>query len=210
MPRLSARPPGYTVPPLSRLGRRPRDTAIITDYRPPPYLIPICWLTGDVTLRLDQPINTATVTQSGVGDAYAESAASVAEYGVWATSATLYDPIPEDAGNLASWTVNYFASPRMRAPSLTLDLLAGGRTDAEIAMLLRIPRFSRIQLTGVPAEFPEGASTLIVRGVTHQRGIQVRRMTITTGPVVGAVLGTPGPWFRIDSSTIGGSDVVPF
>jgi hypothetical protein len=186
------------------------DTAVVTDYRPPPTEIPICWLTGDVTLRLDQPFNYAEVTQSGANAASDRNASAIAEVGVFPFYATLSTIIEADTASLASWIVDYQAAPRMRAPTLTIDLLASGRTDTEIAMLLGIRRFSRIRLTGVPAEFPEGASSLIVTGSTHDRGVRVRRLKLTTRSVIGSTPGTPGPWFRIGSSLIDGTDVIPF
>lgn len=174
----------------------------------PPVQIPICWLSMPVRLRMEQPVDQTTIDRPGGVPTYAIDRASIAEYGVYPFDATLATATAADPANLASWVLTYRSQPQMSAPSLTIDLLY--RTDSEKRLVLGVAIGRRIQLTGVPAEFPEGASSLIVTGIQHTVGVTVRRVTWTTDPVPGTDPGVPGPWFYLDSSALGGSDVVPF
>lgn len=68
-----------------------------------------------------------------------------------------------------------------------------------------------VTLTGPTAHgWPTGATELVVEGITHSITADVRTVTWNTAPIVGAVAGVPGPWFYLDDSRLGGTDVVPF
>lgn len=189
-----------------RLRRRTRYASIPVAGLPlTPTDIPLCWLTQPLTLRLDQPFTHAEVTQVDGATARADATGATVVYPFTATLTTAVDA---DPSNLASWIVTYFANPRMRSPSLTINLLY--RTDAEKLMLLRVGRNQRIRLTGLPVEWPAGANTLAVRGIQHEATTYSRTLTWVTGPVVGASPGIPGPWFRRGTSARGGTDVRPF
>jgi hypothetical protein len=55
-----------------------------------------------------------------------------------------------------------------------------------------------------------GSSTLFVEGITRVECAGQRTVTWNTSPVIGAAAGQVGPWFRLNSSLLGGSDLVPF
>lgn len=175
---------------------------------PPPTEIPLCWFTQPVPLRLERAVNDATVTQSDGAESHAEDADSVDDYTVNSFAATLSTRTAADARNLASHTVRYGAEPRTRSPQLTLDLMH--RTDIERWRILRVRQGDRITLTGVPAEFPTGADSLVISGIQHQIGLTVRRVQWTTTAVVGSTPGVPGPWFYTDDSLSDGTDLLPF
>jgi hypothetical protein len=176
---------------------------------PLPAEIPICWLSSPVMLRMEQPYTTAAITRSGGSSPYRDaSAANRAEYGDFSFTAELSTPTTADPANLAHWTITYQSTPRMRSPQLAINLMF--RTDTEKLMLLRIGRWTRIKLTGVPPEFPEGASSLVVAGMKHQISLGGRMLYITTAAVIGSAAGVPGPWFRFGSSAWGGTDIIPF
>lgn len=208
MPTRLFRPPGHNPDPRSPLGRPRFDAKAVADPQPAPTQIPICWLSQPVQLRLEQPYNYAEVGQANGTRAVANDADSVSEVGTFAFTATLNTMLDADPAALATWTVAYQATPRVGAPTLIIDLLY--RTEAEISMLLRIDRHQRIQLTGVPPEFPEGASNLVITGRTNELAVNRRRITFTTAPVIGLTAGIPGPWFRVDASLLDGSDILPF
>jgi hypothetical protein len=171
--------------------------------------IPICWLSQPVTLRMDPPWTEAEVSVSSGGmPGRAADPAAVAEYGSNTFTATLTTAIAADATNLATWKVTHQAEPRVRSPQLTVNLMH--RTDTERQLLLGIARNRRIQITGVPPEFPEGAASLVVAGISHELSLSARLIRITTRPVIGTTSGVPGPWFRLATSELGGSDLVPF
>jgi hypothetical protein len=170
-----------------------------------PAEIPVCWLTAPLTLRLDKPFNYAEVTQiDGATARYTAPGATV----IYPFSATLTTAVDADPTNLAHWTVTYNTTARMRSPSLTINLLH--RTDDEKVFLLGIGRNRRIRLTGLPAEWPSGANTLVVRGIQHRATTYGRTVTWVTGPVIGTTAGAPGPWFRWGTSYWSGIDTRPF
>jgi len=201
-------PPAATLPDWPRLGIRRPASAVVGTIPPPPIDIPICWLSNPVNLRLERPFNYAAVTPQGFPTATKRDADSIAEVGVCPFEAALHTPIAADAANLANWIVTYQATPRTRAPSLLIDLMY--RTDQERILLRRIERNMRIRLTGTPAEFPEGANSLVVTGITNELGLAVRQITLTTTYVLGSTPGVPGPWFRTDVSATDGTHVVPY
>jgi hypothetical protein len=177
---------------------------------PAPTQIPYSWLSPPFRARADQPINDVTVTQFGGGTAYQTSAASIARYGDSAAPYTLETAQDGDMQSLAAWVIDHYATSRMRCPSLTLNLFGPTRTDAEKWLVLGVTIGTRIQITGAPATWPEGTSTLIVEGIAHQVGGNVRLVTWNTSPVIGATPGVVGPWFKLNSSPINGTDTVPF
>jgi hypothetical protein len=202
-------PPGFSPPKWPRLGRR-RDTGLPGgSLAPLPFEIPICWFTGKVNLKLDQPFTTAAVsTDAGTYPYRNAHVANRDEYGDFPFTATLATGVLTDASNLAHWTITYRSTPRMRGPALWINLLM--RSDAEKLALLRLARWSRFVITGVPAEFPEGASSLILAGMTHHIGVASRLIRITTASVIGSTPGVPGPWFRYGSSSWGSAtDSIP-
>lgn len=175
---------------------------------PPPVEIPICWLSPPVPLRPEVRYNDATVSILGGTAAVYQDAASIDEYGSAPFDATLASAVTDDASNLATWVVTYFADPYMRSPEFVIDLLY--RTDVQRQRLLGLQRDQRIVLTGVPDEFPEGADSLVISGIRHEVGLTQRRLRLTTRAVVGTTPGVPGPWFYFDSSLPDGTDAVPF
>lgn len=205
---MPVNPPTNAAPRWPRLGTSRPASPVVGTIPPPPFDIPICWLSNDVMLRLEKPVNFAAVTVNGGATATKTDIASRDEYGSFPFTATLHTPIAADAANLAVWTIAYRATPRTRAPELIIDLMY--RSDEERIFLRRIERNCRIRLTGVPAEFPEGASSLVVSGITNEIGYAVRRLTFTTDYVLGIVPGVPGPWFRTDVSSLDGPHVVPY
>lgn len=172
-----------------------------------PASIPVTWLSQPLTLRLQQPITHAEVTQTDGSTARAD-ATTLATYGVFPFTATLSTAVDADATNLAHWTVTYNATPRMTSPSIVINLLY--RSDDEKWTLLNIGRGRRIRITGLPTQWPTGADTLVVRGIRHETTEFTRALSWVTEPVVGTTAGVPGPWFRWDSSGFGGTDIRPF
>lgn len=176
---------------------------------PAPTEIPLLWLSQPLPHRMDPPYNDAEVTQAeGGAVARRRDKTSIAEIGVQPYTATLNTATAGDAAALAAYVIAQRGEARVRSPRLTVNLLL--RTDSERKRLLRIRRGRRILITGVPAEFPEGADSLVVTGISHEIGVTTRLLHLTTAAVVGTTPGVPGPWFRLGSSVIGGDDVYPF
>lgn len=178
---------------------------------PTPTQIPYAWLSPPFRARADRPLNDQTVTRTGGATGYAPNAASIARFGSVSNPVTLETAVDADAQALANWQTTYYTNPRMRCPSLTVNLFGPSRSDPEKWRTLGVKIGTRIQITGAPATWPEGTTSLIVEGVTHQIGQGVRTVTWNTSPVIGATPGMVGPWFRLNGgSFIDGTDPVPF
>lgn len=200
-------PPAFSPPAWPRLGRRTDAGPAIGGLAPAPVEIPVCWLGDTISLRLEKPLTTARVSRSG-STAISRNDAALATFGDNPFTALLSTVTGADPSNLAHWTITYRAAALMRSPGFTINLLI--RSDDEKLMLLRIVHGQRIKLTGVPPEFPEGASSLVVTGIGHDIGVTKRTIRFTTSQVIGVAPGVPGPWFRLGSSSTGGTDIVPF
>jgi hypothetical protein len=176
---------------------------------PTPTQIPYDWLSPPARFRADQPINDTAVTRSGAETAYLSNQPSIDLYGDFATQETIDTISPDDPASLATWLIAYYAGHRMRCPAVTLNLLS--RTTADIWTILGVRIGTRIQITGAPATWPEGTSSLIVEGIAHSISQNGRTVTWTTSPVIGATPGAVGPWFKLNGgSSVNGTDVVPF
>jgi hypothetical protein len=173
-----------------------------------PAQIPLCWLSRSIVLRLNRPINHAEVSQVNGVSAREDNDPSIATNGVFPFTATLTTAVDADTANLGHWVVTYFGDPRMHLPVLTVDLMY--RTDDQKRFLLRLGVGQRIQLTGVPSTWPQGADHLVIVGVAHDISRVVRRLRFTASALVGSTLGQSGPWFRWGDSRWDGSDVRPF
>ncbi len=202
-------PPAVGRPGGPRLGARRGDTTSSVGLAPVPVEIPICWLSQPVRLRLERPFTTAAVARYGRGTAYAyASDADRAASGDQEFGATLDCACSADPSALATWTVTYRAQQLTRSPELVINLMH--RSDAERALILSLQRNQRIKLIGVPPEFPVGADTPVISGITDNVGLSTRLVRLTTRAVVGTSPGVAGPWFRAGSSLVGGPHIVPF
>lgn len=200
-------PPARTAPAWPRLGRQLLSAQVVP-IAPAPVEIPLHWLTTPVRLRLEQPVTTSAVDNAGFGTAYDSDSTALATYGDFPFAASLQSATSQDGPNLASWSVTYRSTPLTRAPELTIDLMH--RTDPERATLLQLQRHQRIRLIQTPPEFPQGATELIISGITHEIGVTQRRIRFTTRPVIGTSVGVSGPWFRLGVSALDGTDHLLF
>lgn len=152
--------------------------------------IPYAWLLRGLRLQEDRPINDVTASLVGGGSTRRSDAASIQRYGVGDGSVTLDTAVDADLGNRASWTVAAYKAPRMRCPQLVIDLLP--RTDSQRASLLALEIGDRIELTGGPSTIPPDARHLIVEGfMPDEIGVETRRMTLNTSPLLGPSTGAP-------------------
>ncbi len=184
---------------------------------PTPVQIPYAWLSPPLRSRPDKPMTTAAVSQSNGGDTGTSNTqfneASLTEYGDNAFTATLNTACAGDIANLAKWILDFYATapsavPRARFPSLTINLAA--RAPHEIWRILDITLGTRVSITDTPAGWPAGASEQVVEGIHHAAGANERWVEFNTAPVVGSTAGAAGPWFRLDTSMLGGTDVMPY
>ncbi|MFI2650209.1 hypothetical protein [Micromonospora fulviviridis] len=151
--------------------------------------IPYGWLLRGLRFREDTPINDATASQAGSYTRRSDPA-SITRYGVGSDSVTLESAIDADPGNWAAWTVATYATPRLRCPQLVIDLLP--LTAAQRAQLLALEIGQRIEVTGGPSTIPPAARHLIIEGFAPDEiGVETRRITLNTSPLLGPSAGTP-------------------
>ncbi len=212
--------PGTKAPPVFKPGKRPpigtRRPAIAATpgLAPAPVQIPYSWLQPVLRTRVDKPYTTAAVTRgSSNAVAYAQDDAALQEYGDNPFTATLYTACDADPANLASWTLDYFATQPADVPRtrfLALRICLSKRTEEEKFLLLQSVAVGvRISIYNHPATWPVGLSEQVVEGIHHIIAAP-RDMELITSPVIGADHGQAGPWFRIGVSSWGGTDVIAF
>jgi hypothetical protein len=170
--------------------------------------IPWTWLSGPLRFRPDPPINSAAVTTDGGGTSYASDKDSIDEYGQWPFTHTTNSANDKDAANLAAWIVEYYKDPRVRLAQA--NLILNKRTPAECRRVLRQEIGNKIQISGTPTGWPEGAVNLLIEGITHRSAVDVRTVTWSLSPLIGSEPDAAGPWFRLNGSQLGGDDVLPW
>lgn len=184
--------------------------------------IPWIWLTVPLAIRPDVPINSAQITQVGQSASTAVAASSIAAYTTFTAATDLQTILDPDASNYALWLVTYYANPLLRCPMVTMDLVP--RTPAERATILGAEIGQRFTLTAgtvidangnpyvipIPARLPTAVQSMVIEGITHTSSVTVRTVTWACAPLIGATPGVEGPWFRLDSSTLGDTDAMPF
>lgn len=207
----------------------PAAALIVNDWfwgggAPDPTLIPWTWLSVPLTIRQDQPINSAQITGVGNATAVANDTASQAIYTVFSASATLATVLVADALNLARHLVTYYASPLTRCPTWTFDLTQRVADEEKWRILGRelgdratlAPSTITDLVTGasitlpVPAALPAAARSIVIEGIEHSSAPTGRVTAWTTSPLLGPTPGVEGPWFRLGTSRLDGTDPIPF
>jgi hypothetical protein len=114
---------------------------------------------ADYAPKLDRStlVNDVTVDNPTTGEtARATDTASSDEYGVATGSATSvansYDPLQQKA----AWLLASYAEPRMRVPSLTVDVLAHQGLTPSAQTLLGVTVGDALGVESLPAQAPEG------------------------------------------------------
>jgi len=197
---------------------RPTVAAVMTDWyfgatAVAPVQIPFSWISTPAQWRSDRPFTSAAIAVTGGTTVYASDEDSRTEFGDNQYAATLDTDTPADAASLAAHAMFYYATdpagvPRRRFTRLVFVLNA--RTQPEQWRIVNVRQGDRITITGAPATWPASVLTQVVDGIAHSIGSDARQVAWLTSPVIGEVDGTPGPWFRLDASLIGGTDKTPF
>jgi len=205
----------------------PPVSAVVADWfwaggPPDVTVIPWTWLQVPLKLRADQPMNVVEITRVNQAAALATNEASRTTNGTFPAKGTLDTIIPDDAYNYAAWLVTYYANPLLRAPVFSMPLQF--RTVDEVPRILGRTVGDRFTLgpstvrdgsgavvvLPVPAGLPAGAQSLVISGIAHTSSVTDRVVSWTTAPLLGSAPGVEGPWFRIDSSMLDGTDQRPF
>lgn len=180
---------------------------------PDPTEIPYIWLAPPLTFRPERPINSAVVNQNSGVTTRRSDRTSQNEWGVNTFTETLHTAVDADPGNLGDHIMTFYATqpgavPRSRSSAMTFNLLK--RTQSECQRLLRVARGERIRITDAPADWPQGATELVVEGRASVIAVDERWLSWWVAPVIGSTDGVSGPWFRWDASSWDGTDLRPF
>lgn len=171
--------------------------------------IDLTWLTGQWRHRVQPPINAATITSGNGTSATTVNAASQLEYGQYnyPGNTSLASAVPEDASNLGAWLTTFYAAPAVRAPAMTVDLLAKSNTIRHTVLAREIS--DRIAISGLPVNAPEGIGAQFIEGIQHRIRPLRRTVTFNTSPLVGYLPGTTPTWPVVGTAVVATSTLIP-
>lgn len=107
---------------------------------------------------------------------------SQAEYGMAATSISTMANSSQEPFSLATWLVNSYSTPKMRAGSVTVDvaLQSGGSPSGSACLGVDIS--SVIRITGLPSQLGGGSIDYFVEGYTENIGANTYTITYNLSP----------------------------
>lgn len=109
-------------------------------------------------------VNESSVTggPSGTLSASATNPASIDDYGVYRTTADLLSDDRNELLAAADWAVSRFSEPRVRIPTVPLDVL---NADVDLqGALLAADIDTRMTIVGLPAQAPAASMEFIIEG----------------------------------------------
>lgn len=123
--------------------------------------------------------NDVTVTgPAGIGRAV--DASSIDDYGLATSSWETSDTGPAAAAEAAGWAITNRAQPRVRVPSLTVDVLTSGLDPLE---LMALDVSSRIRVTNLPVQASSDGD-FFVEGYTELLSATEHTLTFNVSPAV--------------------------
>lgn len=156
---------------------------------------------SDYAPKLDRStlVNDVTVENPTTGEtARATDATSSDEYGIATGSATSvawsYDPLAEKA----TWLINSYAEPRIRVPSLTVDVLAHQGLTPSAQTLLGLTVGDLLAVTNAPTQSDTTDPEYFVEGYTESIGPESYEITFNLSPAYPTT-----STFILDSATRG-------
>lgn len=177
--------------------------------------VPYSWLRDGVQAQRTLT-NAAAITQAGAGTTTYRDAASVLRYGEELYEATVDTVVDVDVEVLARFAVDYGKAPTMRLDQFAVDL--DQLTEAQQHTLLAAVIGDRLHITGAPTYWPVSMTVLYLEGRSLTHDDQGRVLTMTASPVLGQAVDGAGhvldagqpTWFVLDTSALGGTDVLPY
>lgn len=107
--------------------------------------------------------------------------ASVANYGLYQQSVDLLTTSQYEADDFANWIVNLYGTPKVRVPSVTVDLV-GQTSTALTTSLLNLELGDKITFTNLPSQAPASTMSFFVEGYTETIGYQTHKLTLNLSP----------------------------
>lgn len=170
--------------------------------------VDLLWIAKPWQHRVQPPVNAARITGAGNATAVTRNDTSVAEYGEYEVQGSIETATDADARNLALWYTSQYVDPRMRAPVMKFDLMAKSNTIRHTILGREIS--DRFNLSGLPANAPEGLNSQFIEGITHRISVLTRTVEWNTSPMVGSLPGVPATWAQVGTSVVGSSTVIPY
>lgn len=156
---------------------------------------------SDYAPRLDRStlVNDVTVSNPTTGESARQvDTASSDEYGITTGSATSVADSYTALTEKASWQIASYAEPRMRCPSLTVDVLAHVGLTPSAEDLLDVTVGDLLAVINAPTQSDTTTPSYFVEGYTETIGPESYRITYNTSPTY-PTLNT----FVLDSATRG-------
>jgi hypothetical protein len=173
-----------------------------------PVAVPYAWIGSPLNVSRDGRVNRAVVVQPNGTSAVSEDRTSMARYGQQLFAAQPADAVATNARALANTTRTLHTDPRSRLNQMVFSL--DGLDEPDQLTLLTLAIGDRITITDPPSDWPPEVAVASIEGRTIEQSNGKRTLTLTAAPVLGVTPGTPGPWFVIGSSLIGGGDLVAY
>jgi hypothetical protein len=140
---------------------------------------------ADYAPRLDRStlVNDVTVDNPTTGEAArAVDTASSDEYGIATGSATSVANSYTPLGEKAAWLIASYSEPRMRCPSLTVDVLAHQGLTPSAQTLLGITVGDLLALTNAPSQSDTTSPSYFVEGYSETIGPESYFITFNLSP----------------------------
>lgn len=172
----------------------------------PKVTIEKAWIDDGLRPRVDGPrYNSADVSIVGGPTAHAEDAGSIDAQGVLAAPEAIIEAELDSAADArAAFLVYQYAVRRVRVPALPITLMHQAAAVKHAVLSLDVA--DRIDLDGMPNDYPVGADRLHIEGYTERIGESLRDIVFVTSPVLGRPAGNPERWFTLDDATFGKLD----
>jgi hypothetical protein len=170
--------------------------------------IPYSWIATPLSRQPTTAVNSPVVTQAGGTTGYSVNTTSITKYGYGAPLIEVQTGCTADPAALAGFLTTYLGTPLPRQPVIRLNLMA--RSDAERQIILGIGFGQWVQITSAPSYWAPGTANFTIIGIHHVMGVETRIVEWSTSALMGSAPTAPGPWFKLDTSSFDGTDVVPF
>lgn len=150
---------------------------------------------SDLKPKLDDSklVNDATGSRPGGVTARAFNQTSVDEFGYYRQNLSVLTTSDNEVQALVDWLVNRYATPKVRIPGVTVDVLNTSATKQ--AALLAADLGTRFTLAGLPASAPWTSIDLFVEGTTERITATGYEVSLNTSPAA-----LSGVW-QLDSTT---------
>jgi hypothetical protein len=128
-------------------------------------------------------VNDETVTDADGHDARFLDQTSIDEYGLYRASKQVVTDSADDALQIAAWDVGSYGTPRVRTPSVIVDIRRLEATGPSlIATLLAATIGNKLRLTGLPSNAPASSVDVLIEGWAEEITSTTWKIAFNTSP----------------------------